>query len=483
MSGHPTTSTPRAPGSGDPAHSVTQEHTATHERTALRSSMKPRHLVMMSLGSAIGTGLFVGSGQVVQTAGPAALVAYVIAGFIVVCVMRMLAEMVAADPNPGAFSYYAGKALGPAAAFAVGWLWWLQMCLVVAAEAVAAAQILHELTPAVPSWLYALAVMLAFTGINLVSVGGFGEFEYWFSLVKVAFVVVFLVVAAGFLVGLTPGESPGLSHLTDGSFMPTGVTGVAAALLIVAFSFGGVEIVAIAAAETARPRHSIASATRAILWRILIFYMGSVAVMVLTVRWDDPDLHAAPFVTVLQVAGLPALAATLGVVIVVALLSSLNANLYGGSRMVFSLADRGHMGRGPIGRAFSGTNSRAVPVVAVLGTSVFGFAAVAANFFFGAAVLGFLLNLVGSTLIVTWLVTIVSHLVLRQRARREGTPLPLRMWAFPVLTWVVLALVLAIVALGMTVPAVRSQLIATALLTAVLFGLGWLATRRGTTAP
>lgn len=457
-------------------------HMSDPGHTSLQASMKPRHLVMMSLGSAIGTGLFVGTGGVIAAAGPAALLAYVIAGFIVICVMRMLAEMVAADPNPGAFSYYAGKSLGAPAAFATGWLWWIQMCLVVAAEAIAAAQILSALVPIVPSWVFALAFMLLFTGINLAAVGGFGEFEFWFSLVKVGFVVVFLVLGVLFLLGFTPGDSPGLTHLTETPFMPTGFSGVAAALLIVAFAFGGVEIVAIAAAETSRPAHSVAKATRAIVWRIILFYMGSVAIMVLAMPWDDPDLHSAPFVAVLDVAGLPAVAATLGLVIVLALLSSLNANLYGGSRMVFSLAERGLVGRGRASRLFAGTNARGVPVVSVLGTSAFGFVAVLLNYFWGEAVLGMLLSVVGSTLIVTWVCTIVSHLVLHYRARREGTELPVRMWFFPYLSWFTLACVAAVVVLGMTVPAIRTQVLLTFALTAVLYGLGVLASRRGINA-
>lgn len=439
----------------------------------LAAAMRPRHLVMMSLGSAIGAGLFVGSGAGIAAAGPGVLVSYVIAGLIVLAVMRMLGEMVAADPNPGAFSYFAGKALGPAAAFAVGWLWWIQMCLVVAAEATAAAQLLSGLWPAVPQWLFALVIMLVFTGVNAAAVRGFGEFEFWFSLVKVAFVVLFLVLGAAFLFGLTPGPSPGLSHLRDAGFFPTGLGGVAAALLVVAFAFGGVEIVAIAAAETAEPAHSVGRAIRTIVWRILVFYMGSVAIMVLALPWDDPALQAAPFVAVLDAAGLPAVAAALGAVIVVALLSSLNANLYGGSRMVYSLA-----GRGMMPRALQATSGRGVPLAAVAATSLFGFAAVALNYFWAEEVLGILLNVVGSTLIVTWLVTIVSHIVLRRRAEREGTELPLRMWGFPFLSWLTLAAVTAVIALGMTVPDVRLQMLTTFGLTALLWICGALLAAR-----
>ena len=443
----------------------------------LKVAMKPRHLVMMSLGSAIGAGLFVGSGEGIATAGPAVLLSYVISGAIVLAVMRMLGEMVAKDPNPGAFSYYADKALGPAAGFAIGWLWWIEMGLVVATEATAAARYLNTLVPGFPQWGFALIIMVVFTGINLFKVGSFGEFEFWFSLIKIAFVAVFLVLGMAFLLGFSPASSPGWGNLLGSDFMPQGFKGVASALLVVIFAFGGVEIVAVAAAETADPERSIRKAVNTILWRILIFYMGAVTIMLLALPWNDPALKEAPFVAVLNAAGLPAVAALIGIVIVVALLSSLNANLYGGSRMIFSLAER-RMGPAMM----RGTNARGVPVVAVLSTSFLGFVAAALNYFWAEEVLKFLLNMVGSTMIVIWLGIIVSHLALRRRAVRDGNP---SSTGFPVaLSWVTLVAVVAVVALGFTVPEIAMQLSSTFALTALLAAVGgWLATRVGGTGP
>ncbi|GAA4516611.1 amino acid permease [Brevibacterium yomogidense] len=440
----------------------------------LRPSMRPRHLIMMSLGSAIGAGLFVGSGEGIAAAGPAVLVSYAIAGLIVIAVMRMLGEMVAADPNPGAFSYYVGKALGPSSAFAVGWLWWITLCLVVAAEATAAAQIMAGLVPLFDQWVYALAFMVLFTWINLWGVKNFGEFEFWFSFIKVAFVFLFLALGVAFLLGWTPAESPGLTHLTESSFMPNGLGGVAAGLLVVIFAFGGIEIVAVAAAETAEPQKSIKAATRTILWRILLFYMGSVGIMVLALPWDDPALVESPFVAVLNQAGLPALAAIIGLIIVAALLSSLNANVYGASRMFYSLAQRGMAPR-----RLGTLNERAVPTAGVWMSVAFGFVAVGLNYFWAEEVLDLLLNIVGSTLIVTWLSAIVSHLILRTRAERAGEKLPLTMWLFPYLSWATLVGLVAIIVLGFTVADVRGQLLATFGLFVALLIAGRIATRRG----
>ncbi|WP_113903752.1 MULTISPECIES: amino acid permease [Brevibacterium] len=433
--------------------------------------MKPRHLVMMSLGSAIGAGLFVGAGAGIQAAGPAVLVSYAVAGLIVIFVMRALGELVAADPNPGAFSHYAGKAMGPGAAFAVGALWWIQLCLVVAAEATAAAQIAAGYIPDMPQWVIALIIMIVFTAINLTTSGSFGEFEFWFSLIKVAFVTLFVVLGVAFLLGWTPAAPAG-EIFADG-FMPTGFPGVAAGLLVVAFAFGGIEIVAVAAAETADPSRSVGKAIKGVVWRILFLYIGSVAIIVAVLDWKDPRLADSPFVAVLETAGLPFIASTLAAVIVIALLSSMNANIYGASRMAFSMSQRSML------PAFLGTtNRRGVPVASVLATSAFGFVAVALNYFWAAEVLGVLLNIVGSTLIVTWVVTLVSHIVLRHRAEAAGTELPLKMWLFPWLSYATLAGIAAIIVLGLTVESVRFQIIGTLIFTAALYAIGLLVTRR-----
>ena len=433
--------------------------------------MKPRHLVMMSLGSAIGAGLFVGSGAGVQAAGPAVLISYVVAGLIVIFVMRALGELVAADPNPGAFSHYAGRAMGPAAAFAVGALWWVQLCLVVAAEATAAAQIAASYVPSVPQWVIALAIMVIFTAINLTTSGSFGEFEFWFSLIKVAFVTLFLVLGAAFLFGWTPAQPPE-TIFADG-FMPTGLPGVAAGLLVVAFAFGGIEIVAVAAAETANPSRSVTQAIKTIVWRILFLYIGSVAIIVLVLDWKDERLAESPFVAVLDTAGLPVIASLLAAVIVIALLSSMNANIYGASRMVFSMSERKMLPPG-----LSRTTRRGVPMIAVLATSAFGFVAVALNYFWAAEVLGVLLNIVGSTLIVTWVVTLISQIIIRRRTEAAGEELPLKMWLFPWLSYATLAGIAMIIILGLTVESVRIQILGTLVFTAALYGIGYLVTRK-----
>ncbi|MDK7698078.1 amino acid permease [Cutibacterium avidum] len=433
--------------------------------------MKGRHLVMMSLGSAIGTGLFVGSGKGVAAAGPATLMAYVVAGLLVIAIMYMLGEMVAAHPDSGAFSVYTSRAMGSAAGFAMGWVWWIELVIVVAAEAIAAASTLVAMWPVAPVWLLTLIFLVVLTAVNLLGVDRFGEFEFWFALFKVAAVLVFLVVGVLLICGVLAAPAAGASNLVGhGGFMPNGWSGVAAALLMVTFSFGGIEIMAVAAAETEDPARNVSRAVRTIVWRILLFYMGSVAVMVIAVPWDDPKLGTSPFVAVLDRAGIPAASEIMTLVIVLALLSSLNANLYGAARMLGSLAERGMAPR-----AAMRTRGRSVPATAVLASVLFGFCCVLATFKWGDTVLDTLLNIVGSTIIVTYFFTICSQYVLRRRVEREGTPLPMRIKGFPVVSWVSMILLAGIVVLGMFAPDVRAQLLSTGALVVVLYlvGIAW----------
>lgn len=428
------------------------------------SYLKPRHLVMMALGSAIGTGLFVGTGAAIQTAGPAVLISYLVACLLLVLVMRALGEMAAADPSSGAFSTYAGKAMGPTIGRALGWLWWAQIVVVVAAEATAAAQLVTEMWPSLPQWLWALIFMAVFTVINLVRVGTLGETEFWFALLKVAAVVAFLVVGVLLLIGVLPAPSPGLSNLTEhGGFMPNGITGVAAALLVVVFAFGGTELVTIAAAETEDPQTNVARAIRTILIRILIFYVGSVTVMVLVLPWNNEGLSSSPFVAVLTEVGIPGANVLMNIVIILALLSALNANVYGSSRMLYSLARRGSAPRG-----LAATSSRGVPRLAVTISVLFGFIAVVLNYLWPETVLNVMLNVIGSTCLVVWALALISQIILRKRADRAGVSSPLKMWAFPWLSYFALALLAAIVILGLLDTAVRFQLIATFILVCLI---------------
>lgn len=440
---------------------TTKSIAAPAASTGLGHSLKPRQLTMMGLGSAIGAGLFLGSGAGVQAAGPAVLISYLVAGTLIILVMWALGEMAAANPNSGAFSVYAEKAMGKTAGSTIGWLWWLQLVVVIAAEALGAAGLLLSIWPVIPIWVLALVFMVAFTGINLAGVKNFGEFEFWFAILKVAAIVIFLAIGAALLFGWLPGTvSPGLGNF--GNFAPAGIGGVAAALFVVIFAFGGTEIVSVAAAETEDPAHSVGKAVRTVLWRILVFYIGSVFVIAAVLPVGSAGLKS-PFAGVLDLANIPGAGAAITLVAVVALLSALNANLYGASRMIFSLSERGEA-PGFLSR-LSGAK---VPAAAVGVSVAFGFIATVLELLFPDRVLPALLNLVGSTCLVVWGTALVSQLILRRRADREGTELPLRMKGFPYLTIFGLALLGLIFVVGFANPESAGQLIGTFLLIIVI---------------
>ncbi|WP_341941637.1 amino acid permease [Microbacterium sp. LWH10-1.2] len=444
---------------------MTEVPTTTTTTKGLHPGLTRRQISMMGLGGAIGAGLFVGSGQAISIAGPAVLVSYLVAGGIVVLVMAMLAEMVAARPSSGAFSSYAQKAMGRSAGSAVGWLYWIQLVVVIAAEATGAGGIIAQWVPGIPAWAWVLVFVVALTAVNLFGVRNYGRFEFWFAAIKVAAIIAFLVVGVCAIVGLIPGvPATGVSHIVDhGGFAPSGMTGIAAALLIVVFAFGGTEVVAIAAAESDDPSRNIRRIVREVLVRILIFYVGSIFVIVAVLPWNDPAVKKGPFSAVLDTLNVPGVGLVMDLIVVIALLSAMNANIYGASRMAYSLGERG---LAPL--VATRTSVKGVPYIAVLASVAFGFVTVALNWIYPDAVLPALLNVVGSTILVIWTATAVSQIILRRRADRDGEAMPMRMWGFPWLSWVCLVLLGVVIALAMIDGGARVQLLLTIGLTAVL---------------
>ena len=433
-------------------------------RPGLGRSMNSRQLTMMGLGSAIGAGLFLGSGVGVQAAGPAVLISYLVAGALVIIVMQALGELAAANPSSGAFSVYTEKAFGKTAGSAVGWLWWFQLVVVIAAEAIGAAGLLGSVFPDLPVWLMALFFIAVFSLINVTGVKNYGEFEFWFAILKVAAIVAFLVIGAALIFGWLPNvSSPGLTNLfgSDG-FAPTGLAGIASALLVVIFAFGGTEIVSVAAAETADPVRIVGKAIKTVVWRILVFYIGSLAVIVTVIPWDSEALDS-PFAAVLASAQIPGAETAIILVAAVALLSALNANLYGASRMVYSLAERRDAPKGLLR-----LNKAKAPFVAVLISVAVGVVSTVLELFFPDRVLPALLNVVGSTVLLVWASVLLSQVVLRRRADRTGQALNLRMRGFPYLTVVGIVLLAAILVLACFDPTARTQLLSTVALVACI---------------
>lgn len=423
---------------------------------------------MMGLGSAIGAGLFLGTGVGIRTAGPAILLAYIAAGAIVVMVMQMLGEMAASRPSSGSFSTYSRQAFGPWAGFTLGWLYWFMLVMVMGAEMTGAAAIMGSWFGVDP-WIPALVAVVFFAVVNFAQVRGFGEFEFWFAFIKVAVIIGFLVVGVALVFGLLPG-SPfiGLdTFVGDQGFMPNGWPGLAAGMLAVAFAFGGIELVTIAAAESENPQSAIAVAVRSVIWRISVFYLGSVLVITLLLPYDQlggaETAAESPFTAVLAMANLPGVVGFMEAVIVLALLSAFNAQIYGTSRLVHSLAlDR------DAPRLFAVTNRESVPINAVVLSMIFAFVSVGLQFWNPEGLLTFLLNAVGGCLIVIWIMITASYLRLHPELERRGEISTVRMWGWPWLGWVTMAALWGLVLLMLFDDAARSQVIAVAVVTAVL---------------
>lgn len=446
------------------------------DSTALARGLKTRHLTMMGLGSAIGAGLFLGTGVGIAAAGPAVILAYVVAGFITVCFMQMLAEMVAARPSSGTFSTYAEQAFGRWAGFAIGWLYWFMMIMIMAVEITGASAIVAQWF-AISPWIPALIAIGFFTVINFAAVKNFGEFEFWFALIKVVVIVAFLCIGVALWLGVLPtGGFVGLSNISEVGFMPNGWAGVATALLAVAFAFGGIELVTVAAAESENPEAGVHSAIRSIIWRISIFYIGSVLLIVLLLPFDEiggADSAAdSPFTAVLEMANIPGAVGIMEAVIVVALLSACNTQIYGSSRFMQNLAVRGDAPE-----IFAKTDPRGVPVRAVIVSVFFGFVAVALQYWNPPGLLAFLLNAVGGCLIVLWIVVALSFVRLHPKLEASGEITDVRMWAPNVLPWVMIALAGGVILLMLADPDGRFQMFAVAVVVGVVSLAGVLWTR------
>ncbi|MGW3157310.1 amino acid permease [Streptomyces sp. NPDC001089] len=435
---------------------------------ALSHGLKQRHLSMIALGGVIGAGLFVGSGAGIAAAGPSIVIAYGVSGLLVMLVMRMLGEMSAAHPSSGSFSAHAERAMGPWAGFTAGWSFWVLLCTAVGLEGIGAAKIVTGWLPGTPEWGWVALFMVVFCATNLAAVKNFGEFEFWFAALKVGAIGLFLVLGVLAVAGVLPGtDSPGTANLAD--FLPHGSEGLVVGLLASVFAYGGLETVTIAAAESENPVQGVARAVRTAMWRIALFYVGSMAVIVTLVPWDSKAVvEQGPYVAALDRLGIPGAGQLMNVVVLVALLSAMNANIYGSSRIAYSLVERGQ-GPKALGRVSAG-----VPRVAVLVSCVFGFVCVLLSYWRPDDVFPWLLNMIGAVILVVWIFIAVSQLRLRRAVERE-TPerLVVRMWLFPGLTWVALACMAAIFVLMAREPGTRVQLYSTGGMTLLLAAAGY----------
>jgi GABA permease len=441
----------------------------------LADGLKQRHVVMLSIGGSIGAGLFVGSGHAIAEAGPAALLAYVFGSLLVVTVMRMLGEMACAMPDSGSFSTYADNAIGSWAGFTIGWMYWWFWVLVVPLEATAAANILNAWVPDVPVWQISVLVTAALTVANLASVRNYGELEFWFAIIKVTGILLFIGCGIAALSGFLPSVhlSPWHTLTGHGGFMPRGMAPVVGALLTTMFTFLGTEVVTIAAAESENPAREIGRAITSVVWRISLFYIGSVLVIICTVPWNDPGLtRLGAYQAVLRSFHIPYASLITDGLILVAVGSCLNSALYTASRMMYSL---GRRTQAP--RFVTRTTAAGVPARAVMVSSLVAFAACGANYLAPKYVFDALLSTTGAIALLVYLVIAVSQLRLRKRLVSAGA-LKVRMWFHPFLGALVVALIGGAFVVMLMSEDHRREVIATLACCAALALLGYVRQRR-----
>lgn len=451
---------------------------------SLTAGLKGRQITMLSIGGVIGAGLFVGSSAAIVEAGPGVLLSFLIAATLVVLVMKMLGEMAIANPDTGSFSTYADRALGRWAGFSIGWLYWWFYVLVIPIEAIVAGEILGSAL-SIPTWVPAFVVIALLVGTNLMAVRNYGEFEYWFALIKVVAIVAFIVIGVAAILGLLPGSDvSGVSNLwVNGGFLPGGGIAILTGLLTAMFAFQGSEIVTIAAAESDDPRRNIRKAIRAVVWRLALFYIGSVFVVVALVPWNAPDLAAGgSYQAALERMNIPGAAVIMDMVVLVAVCSCLNSAVYTASRMMFSLARRGDAPR-PVGS----TASNGTPRAAVLASTVIGAAAVLVNYVV-PEVFTYLLASSGAIALMMYLVIAITQFATRRALRAKGTESRLEspMWAFPYLSVATIVGIAGILLAMAILPGRRLELWLSIGLAAVLVIAGAVVQRRGSrsvTAP
>ena len=427
----------------------------------LQPGLKRRHMTMIAIGGVIGAGLFVGTGPILNQAGPATILTYLLTGAILILIMRMLGEMAVAQPSVGSFSDYSRMALGNWAGFSIGWLYWYFWAIVVGFEATVAAGILSEYVPGIPAWLISLILILLLTATNLYSVSSYGEFEFWFAGIKVAAIIIFIVLGALFVIGLWPGGGVGLSNLYEhGGFFPNGSLAMFSGVATVIFAFVGAEIVTIAASESSEPQRGVARATSQVIYRILLFYVVSVFFLAAIVPWNTPfsssEVLKSPFTIAFERIGIPGSGTLMNFVVLTAVLSVLNSSLYTTSRMLFALTRHNDAPQ-----FFLNTTSRGVPMWAILAGTSFGYVSVLLYYFFPEEIFTWLINASGAIALFVYLLIAVSELVMRRRLERDAPErLQLKMWLYPWLTYLSIAAIVAVLIAMVVIPEQRPLLIA-----------------------
>lgn len=412
---------------------------------SLQRSLKNRHIQMIALGGAIGTGLFYGSAVSIGLAGPSIILSYLIGGCIIFMIMHMMGEMSVEDPVSGAFSAFAYTYWGTFPGFLSGWNYWFLYIFVSMAELSVVGIYVNFWLPEFPQWLTALLILVVITLINLVNVKLFGELEFWFALIKVAAVIGMIVLGGLLIVSGFGGTHASLSNLWEhGGFFPHGIKGTLLSLVIIMFSFGGTELIGVTAGEADNPKKSIPKAIKQVLFRILLFYIGALTVMMILYPWNRVGLEGSPFVMIFSRLGISSAATILNIVVLTAAISVYNSGIYSNARMLFSLAQQGNAPK-----IFTRLSPRHVPYMATLFSSLCTLMIVVLNYLFPGKMFMYIMSVATIGAIITWSMIVLVHLRFRRFHQAREHTLDFKTPFFPYINYICLAF-LALVVCMMT---------------------------------
>lgn len=428
------------------------EDTSQH----IQRGLKNRHIQMIALGGAIGTGLFYGSATVVKMAGPAITLSYMIGGIVIFFIMRALGEMAVAHPVPGSFSQYAYQYWGELPGFIAGWNYWFNYVVVGMAELSVVGTYINYWYPDIPTWVSALSCLVLVTLINIINVKAYGEFEFWFAIIKVLAIVgmiIFGIAVIAFGTG-NGGQPAGISNLwTHGGFFPNGLQGILLSLVLVMFSFGGVELVGITAGEAQNPQKTIPQAINQVVWRILLFYVGALAVILAIFPWNQIEVTGSPFVQIFSYVGIPSAANLLNFVVLTAALSAYNSALYSNGRMLYGLAAQGNAPK-----IFGKLNSSGVPMTAILVSSAITLFAVLLSYLNPEKVFLYFMALATISIIINWATILIVQLKFRKAQNQQNKRIEFKMPLYPITSYLSLAFLAVVVVIMAYMPDMRFSL-------------------------
>ncbi|CAI2535542.1 amino acid permease [Serratia proteamaculans] len=444
-----------------------------HDGDQLKRGLKNRHIQLIALGGAIGTGLFLGIAQTIKMAGPSVILGYAIGGFIAFLIMRQLGEMVVEEPVAGSFSHFAYKYWGNFAGFASGWNYWVLYVLVAMAELTAVGIYVQYWWPEIPTWVSAAVFFLAINAINLANVKVYGEMEFWFAIIKVVAIIGMIVFGAYLLFSGMGGPEATVTNLwAQGGFFPNGIMGLVMAMAVIMFSFGGLELVGITAAEADNPQKSIPKATNQVIYRILLFYIGSLTILLSLYPWGKVVEGGSPFVLIFHALNSNLVATVLNVVVLTAALSVYNSCVYCNSRMLYGLAKQGN---GP--KSLLKVDGRCVPVIAIAVSATATAFCVLINYLIPGRAFELLMALVVSALVINWAMISLAHLKFRAAKNREGVEPKFKAFWYPFSNYLCLVFMAAILVIMYLTPGIQISVLLIPVWVAIL-GIGYAVKQR-----